>query len=454
MNRSMKVFIKTYGCQMNHRDSESVLALLLEQGCLAARHEAEADLLIVNTCSVRGKAEDKAIGKLGLLAATKRTRPERIVGVIGCMAQRRGAELLNTLPHLDFVIGTHQLDRLPAILAAVQRSHESIVNTAAAAGPRPDLSGHTPGKVTAFVNVLYGCNRHCAYCVVPLVRGSEWSRPMRDIEIEVRRLVQTGVREVTLLGQSVLRYGVDPSVHRVAASGRSPYRTAFPRLLHALQEIPGLQRIRFTSAHPEGCTPELACAMREIPAVCEHMHLPLQSGSDRILARMGRGYTAAEYRTAVARLREAVPEMALTTDIIVGFPGETVADFNATRRLMEEIGFDNAFIFKYSPRPGSRAAEWPDDVDEQEKRRRNQALLEEQQTRCRRIYHALIGRDLQVLVEGVSARNKKRWTARTRDNKIVLFDATPDLTPGDLLTLRIERARAQTLYGNPDKPTN
>ncbi len=450
----MNVLIKTYGCQMNNRDSESVLALLLEQGHEAARNEAEADLIIVNTCSVRGKAEDKAIGKLGLLCATKSTRPERIIGAIGCMAQRRGTELVKLLPHLDFVIGTHQLHRLPAILDAVQSSRESIVNTVAVSGPRPDLRGHTPGKVTAFVNVLYGCNRHCAYCVVPLVRGTEWSRPIRDIEHEVRRLVQTGVRDVTLLGQSVLRYGLDPAVDDDDGNGRSAYRTPFPRLLERLQRIPGLQRIRFTSAHPEGCTPELAGAMRDVPAVCEHMHLPLQSGSDRILARMGRGYTAAEYRDAVARLRDAVPRMALTTDVIVGFPGETVTDFEATRRLMDEIGFDNAFIFKYSPRPGSRAADWPDDVGDLEKRRRNQVLLEEQETRCRRIYHGLIGRDLQVLAEGVSARNNKRWTGRTRDNKIVLFDVIPDLTPGDLLTLRIERARAQTLYGRPINTVN
>ncbi len=444
----MKVFIKTYGCQMNERDSESVLALLLGHGYLAADNEAEADVLIVNTCSVRGKAEDKAIGKLGLLAASKRKHPHRIVGAIGCMAQRRGTALLRLLPHLDFVIGTHRLDRLPAALDAVRLAAEPIVEIETSTGPRPDLAGHSPGKTSAFVNVLYGCNRHCAYCVVPLVRGEEWSRSMTDIETEVRHLTQTGVREVTLLGQSVLRYGVAQPVEENDDRLGSDYQTPFPRLLQRLQNIRGLKRIRFASAHPEGCTPELACAMRELPSVCEHLHLPLQSGSDRILAGMGRGYTSAEYVAAVARLREAAPDMALTTDVIVGFPGETTADFDATRALMDEIGFDNAFIFKYSPRPGSRAADWPDDVEDSEKRRRNQILLQEQDARCRRIYQRQIGRIAEVLVDGVSARNAQRWTGRTRDNKIVLFDPAPDIIPGDQIMIRIESARAQTLYGS------
>lgn len=448
----MKVFIKTYGCQMNERDSESALALLLDHGYRVAASEAEADVVIVNTCSVRGKAEDKAIGKLGLLAATKRHHPRRIVGAIGCMAQRRGTGLLKQLPLLDFVIGTHRLDRLPAALDAARRARRPVVEVRTVNGPRPRLAGHTPGKISAFVNILYGCNRHCAYCVVPRVRGREWSRPMTDIETEVRQLVQTGVRDVTLLGQSVLRYGVMHSVEADDGRAAGDHGPPFPRLLQRLQSIRGLQRLRFASAHPEGCTPELARAMRDLPAVCEHLHLPLQSGADRILERMGRGYTAAEYVAAVARLREAMPDIALTTDIIVGFPGETEADFDATRALMDTIGFDNAFIFKYSPRPGSRAAAWTDDVDDAEKRRRNQVLLREQDARCRRIYRRRIGSVAEVLVEGASQRNTERWTGRTRDNKIVLFDPIAGIIPGDRVMIRIERARAQTLYGRIEKP--
>ncbi len=446
----MQFFIKTYGCQMNERDSDAVRALLQEHGYTAAKTESEADVLIVNTCSVRGKAEDKAIGKLGLLAAGKRDRPDRIVGAIGCMAQRLGSDLLAVLPRLDFVIGTQRLDRLPAILQAIREGAAPVSETGAEPGPRPDLTGHTARQASAFVNVLFGCDRHCAYCIVPRVRGPEWSRPIADIETEVRTLIDSGVREVTLLGQSVFRYGIRQPVDSETERAASNFRTPFPRLLQRVAALPGLQRLRFASGHPEGCTPELARAMRELPPVCEHLHLPLQSGSDKILARMGRGYTADGYREAVARLRAAVPKLALTTDIIVGFPGESASDFDQTRRLMEEIGFDNAFIFKYSPRPGSRAADWNDDITDDEKRRRHQILLEEQNARCRRIFRQQTGQALEILVEGPSARNQDRWTGRTRGNKIVLFDPGPATRRGDLITIRIEHARAQTLYGTAE----
>lgn len=430
---------------MNERDSEAVLALLRERGYDQAGSENEADVLIVNTCSVRGKAEDKAIGKLGLLAAGKQRHPGRIVGAIGCMAQRLGNDLIAILPHLDFVVGTHRMDRLPAVIDAVREGRGPCMETDMQNGPRPEMPEHLPGAVRAFVNVLHGCERGCAYCIVPRVRGPEWSRPMGDIEAEARRLVDTGVREITLLGQSVFRYGIRQRVEE--SDGGSAYQTPFPRLLQRLQNIPGLQRLRFASGHPEGCTRELALAMRDLPAVCEHLHLPLQSGSDRILAKMGRGYSAEEYRAAVARLRRAVPALALTTDIIVGFPSETPADFEQTRRFMEEMEFDNAFIFKYSPRPGSPACEWEDDVPDNEKKRRNQILLEEQEARCLRILRRRLGATEFVLAEGPSARNVTRWTGRTRDNKIVLFDPPPSIRAGDQVPIFITQTRAQTLYG-------
>ena len=444
----MKYLLHTYGCQMNVRDAEAVAACLEAAGHLPAVDEDDADVIIVNTCSVRGKAEDKAIGKLGLLCAGKRTASHRIVGVMGCMAQRHGGALLQKLPLLDFVAGTRQQHAIPALLSRLAAGERGILLLDdPAATPRvPDA--HLPGAINAFVTILLGCNRRCAYCVVPDVRGAEHSRPAKDVLDEVRQLAIRGVREVTLLGQSVMNYGRSNPVWEHAAPSPGGFREDLPRLLEAVSAIPGIRRIRFTSGHPSGCTDELVRAMRDIPKVCPHLHLPVQSGSDRILGLMRRGYTAAQYLDAVARLRTVLPDFALTSDVIVGFPTETEADFEATRRLMEAAAFDNTYIFKYSSRPKTPAAAMKDDVPAAEKMRRNQMLLDDQDVRGQRLNEACVGRTLDVLAEGVSLRNDQRWSGRSSGNKVVVFERRPSIAPGDLIPVKITRAGPQVLYGD------
>ncbi len=443
----MRFLLHTYGCQMNVRDAEMVAAELEAAGHLQAATEAEADLILVNTCSVRDKAEDKAIGKLGLLCAGKSDHPGRRVGVMGCMAQRRGAALLKRFPALDFVIGTRRQTTLPALVARLAAGESGFMLLDDPTATPQVSSAHCAGGISAFVTVLLGCNRRCAYCVVPDVRGPEYSRPAGEILDEVRRLADTGVREVTLLGQSVMNYGRLQPVWPDGTSSPAGFQEPFPRLLEAVSAIPGLHRIRFTSGHPSGCTDELARALRDLPHLCPHLHLPVQSGSDRILAAMRRGYTAAQYMEGVARLRAAVPHMALSTDVIVGFPSETEADFEATRQLMDAAVFDNAFIFKYSPRPNTPAAALPDDVPPAEKMRRNKVLLADQEARSQRLHAACVGQTIEVLVEGVSLRNSQRWAGRTPDNCVVVFAHQPHLAAGDLARVRITRTKAQTLYG-------
>ena len=442
----MNVHIRTYGCQMNERDSEAVGARLEAAGHRLVE-EDEADVVLVNTCSVRAKAEDKALGKLRLLVAGNRDRPGRTIGAMGCMVERLGPRILEEVRGLDFALGPRRLGALETVLAAVREGRGPVVDT----GPRPEGGGppaeHLAGGVTAFVTVMEGCSRGCAYCVVPRVRGAEWSRPAAAVLAEVRSLAAAGVLEVTLLGQSVTSYGrtnpVDPFPRASALGVAGP----FPRLVEAVADIPGIARVRFTSGHPSGCTDDLVRVLAAKPAVCHHLHLPLQSGSDRILERMGRGYTTDGYRAAVARLRAAAPDLALTTDVIVGFPGESESDFERTRAFLEETGFDNAFVFKYSPRSGTAAAGWDDDVPMPEKRRRNQVLLEDQDRRSQRLHDALVGREMDVLIEGPSLRNRARWAGRTGTNKTVIVELPPEVEGAGLVRVRIDRARPQTLYG-------
>ena len=444
----MRIYIKTYGCQMNERDSERVAESLRRCGHVLAENERDAEVFIVNSCSVRGKAEDKAIGKLRILIRDARRRGGRaIFGVMGCMVQRMRAEIFDLVKGLDFAVGTHRLHAVPLALEAVMAGRGPILDAAVEIGAPEDVDTHEKGKVSAFLNILLGCDRRCAYCIVPEVRGREWSRSAQFVLAEARHVAANGATEVTLLGQSVMSYGRANPVWPPGFRSPMGFSEPVPALLEAVSGVPGLRRIRFTSGHPSGCTRELCRAMSEIRPLCPHLHLPLQSGSDAILARMNRGYTAAEYRDAVARLRAAVPGIALTTDIIVGFPGETEAQFLETRSLMDEIRFDNAFIFKYSPRPGTPAAAFPDDVPEQEKLRRNHCLLEDQDRWCLDINEKLIGQTLPVLVEGRSKSNRGRWAGRTDSNKTVVFEPASATRPGDYIRAVIERVMPQTLYG-------
>lgn len=446
----MKFFIKTYGCQMNVRDSDAAGALLLRNGHTRADSEDDAEVVIVNTCCVRGKAEDKAIGKLGLLVAEKAAHSSKIVGAMGCMVERLKLDLFQKVPGLDFAVGARRLSEVGRAVELAKAGKKAIfyASDSDKENARPDdLSCHEKKQGAAFVNVLFGCNRQCAYCVVPSVRGPEWSRSAESILREIEELAGNGVKEVTLLGQSVMSYGRENRVWPDGCSSPRGFVEPLARLLEAVNEIPALERIRFTSGHPSGCTSELIRAMAELPRVCEHLHLPVQSGSDRILKLMNRGYSADDYRRAVERLKDGVPGIAITTDIIVGFPSETDVDFRLTQELANEMRFDNAFIFKYSPRPGTPAAQMADDVPAETKMARNRILLEDQDRRSAAINRGLIGKDVEVLAEGLSLRNKSRWSGRTRANKIVVFEPTGSLTEGTTVNARIERAMPQTLYG-------
>lgn len=446
----MKFFIKTYGCQMNVRDSESVEAILLANGHEKAENEASADVFMVNTCSVRGKAEDKAIGKLGIKAKEKRDGSGQIIGVMGCMAQRLQADLFKKLPDLDFAIGTQRFSKICGVIEAVRAGRGPVLEVGED-DLVEDLSGHATVGISAFINILFGCDRHCSFCIVPSVRGVERSRSGADVLEEVRAVAASGVREVTLLGQSVMAYGRKggawPDNH-VSGNG---YKEPLPQLLEAVSAVEGIERVRFTSGHPLGCSEELAKAMGELPEVCEHIHLPLQSSSNRLLKLMRRGYDLKQYAEAVARLRAVMPGIAITTDIIVGFPTETESEFDETRAFMNDIGFDNAFIFKYSPRPSTPAEKMDDDVSDEEKMRRNKVLLADQDERSKVINEGMAGKVFPVLVEGVSPRNTERWSGRTSTNRIVVFEPVDGISKGDVLNVRIERALAQTVYGVIEK---
>lgn len=443
----IKFFVKTYGCQMNVRDSGLVTALLIKHGHIAVETEDDADLIVINTCSVRGKAEDKAIGKLGLMTATKKERPDRIVGAIGCMVQRLGESIFDKVRSLDFAIGPNRITAIPAILDAIKAGQGPICDVSLEKGSEDELSAHSESGISAFVNILFGCNRRCTYCIVPSVRGEEWSRPAQSIVDEIKVLADNGIKEVTLLGQSVMAYGKCNTVFPEDYVSPHGYLEPLSRLLEQVNDIAGIKRIRFTSGHPSGCTAELAQAMSELTAVCEHMHLPVQSGSDTILKKMRRGYTVEQYKEAVNRLRKVMPDIAITSDIIVGFPGETNEDFEKTKDLMNEVGFNNAFIFKYSTRPGTPASEWDDNVTNEEKMTRNQILLKDQDARASEISKKLTGKTVEILVEGVSARNEARWTGRTTANTITVFENDGTIEVGDIINIHINRATIFTLYG-------
>ena len=434
----MKFAIHTYGCQMNVRDSEAVEALMLAAGHEKAASEDDAEIVIVNSCTVRQKAEEKAVGKTGnLIAAGK------ITGMMGCAVKRMGTDIFKRLPKLHFAVGPRAFGLIPKIVADGRYPILELGENAVPEG----MDAHAETSWQSFVTVLLGCDNRCSYCIVPDVRGHEYSRPAREIIAEVSALAKRGVKEVCLLGQSVLRYGVRNKAWDDYAG------EAFPRLLRELSAIDGLERIRFTSAHPKGCTDELIAVYRDCPKVCRHLHLPVQSGSDRVLAEMGRRYTREEYLAAVKRLRDLDPEFAVTTDVIVGYPGETEEDFEATRSLMEEASFDNSFIFKYSPRPGTRSAALVDDVPQEEKERRDQVLLADQEARGLMRNKRLVGTQREVLFEGPSKRRADRYSGRDGGNRIIVWDrpenCSADLRLGDKVMLEVTDAHAQILIGKP-----
>jgi len=470
------VYIKTYGCQMNERDSEAVAAQLVAKGYTLAPSEAVADVILLNTCSVRDFAEQKALNKMvNVIAETRRNRPDVVLGFMGCMAQSRGQELIDRLPDVDLVLGTQKFHRAAEYLdELLTGGRDKIVDVAAEQGSEATIrehllygnaarngDGHRPPlQVTAFVSIMQGCNQYCTFCIVPYTRGEERSRSISDIVAECRQLVSQGVKEITLLGQIVTSYGKREKRDewRVARDTGSSFptpvtrhpshTTPFVQLLDAVHEIEGLERIRFTSPHPKGYGDDLIEAYARLPKLVESAHLPVQSGSDRVLKLMHRGYTRTRYVGIIEKLRCARPEIGISTDIIVGFPGETEDDFEQTLSLAREVQFDQAYIFKYSQRRDTPAAEMPGQVPQKMREERNQRLLEVINEIGRRRYGAFVGRQTQILVEGPSKKNPARMTGRTRCNKIVVFDGS-ERHRGQLMDVKITRAGSFTLYGDP-----
>src|SRR6266536_3580676 len=463
-----KFFIKTYGCQMNERDSEQVAHLLMARGYESVSKESEADVVLLNTCSVRDMADQKALGKMGMLGRMAKERPHVVFGFLGCMAQARGESLLKNLPHVDLVVGTQKFHRVAdyveQILArkrgrarppGAPNGHRSaasppmddlrfsIVDIAEEAGSQETIREQqlAPRQATAFVSIIQGCNMHCTFCIVPQTRGSERSRSIDEIVSEVRDLVSRGVKEITLLGQIVNLYGRHefPKVDNKAP---------FVQLLETVHNVEGLERLRFTSPHPIAFRDDLVDAISNLPKLAEHVHLPLQSGSNRILKAMHRAYTAEKYVDLVRRIRRAREGIAITTDIIVGFPGETADDYKQTRDLVEEIQFDNAFVFRYSPRRDPPAAEMPDPIDEPTKEARNQDFLRIVNESTRRAGERLVGHCVEVLCEGPSKTNPTRLMGRTRNNKIVVFEGNENLI-GELAYVQVQQANGFSLYGVP-----
>jgi tRNA-2-methylthio-N6-dimethylallyladenosine synthase len=450
---------------MNERDSEAVAAQLLAKGYELAPSEKTADVILLNTCSVRDFAEQKAIGKMQNLAAdVRKNRPNVVLGFMGCMAQSRGQELIDKLPDVDLVLGTQKFHRAGDYLdEIISGAREKIVDVAEEKNSEATirehlLNGNSQKSVSAFVSIMQGCNQYCTFCIVPYTRGEERSRTIDDIVNECRELVSRGVKEITLLGQIVTSFGKRgwSSSFSLSDEKEKPdtlkrelqHKSPFVQLLEAVHEIDGLERIRFTSPHPKGYGDDLIEAYARLPKLCESAHLPVQSGSDRVLKLMHRGYTREKFLGIIKKLRAAKPHIGITTDIIVGFPGETENDFEETLSLAREVQFDNAYIFKYSPRRDTPAAKMPEPVPQKIREERNQRLLETVNEIGARKYENFIGRRTQILVEGPSKKNAARMSGRTRCNKIVLFDGT-ERHRGQIMDLKITRAGSFTLYGDP-----
>jgi len=436
---SKKLYIKTYGCQMNEYDSAKMSDVLAASHGLALVESAEeADVLLLNTCSIREKAEEKVYSLLGMWRELKEARPELVIGVGGCVASQEGENIRRRAPYVDMVFGPQTLHRLPQMLEQVRKERRPAVDVSF---PEIEKFDHLPAPraegPTAFVSVMEGCSKYCTFCVVPYTRGEEMSRPFDDVIAEIAELAEKGVREVTLLGQNVNAY-------------RGPMHDGTPAdfalLIRYVAQIPGIARIRYTTSHPVEFSDRLIRAYAEVPELVSHLHLPVQSGSDRILMAMKRGHTALEYKAKIRKLRALRPDICLTSDFIVGFPGETDADFQATMELIEEVGFDNSFSFIYSPRPGTPAANFADDVPMEVKKHRLAIL----QNRIREMMdansRAMIGTVEGVLVEGPSRKNPDEFCGRTENNRMVNFVGEPD-SIGRFGYLRITAALSNSLRG-------
>ena len=450
------LFLNTIGCQMNVYDSEQIALRLAALGYQQTASLEKADLVIVNTCTIRAKAEQKAFSFLGRLARLKKKKPGLITAVGGCVAQQEGEKIFKRIPYMDLVFGTQAIDRLPSLIEKIEKKRCRIVDIQQKETPEfQETDDHVfpTSQVSRFVTIMRGCDNFCAYCVVPYVRGREASRHPDVILNEINQLVDSGVREVTLLGQNVNSYGKKEGL------------CSFPELLQRIDHIEQLARIRFTTSHPKDFDEELVEAFRTNEKLCKHIHLPVQSGSNRVLERMNRRYTKELYLDKVAKLRDTCPEIAITSDFIVGFPGESQADFDETLDLIRTIEFDGLFAFKYSDRPNAPAAKFDNKVSDRQMQKRLQILLDLQETFTKKKNQALVGSSVSILVEGFSKRQNSgnlnqpyqavQWTGRTSTNKIVNFyqkddsDCYEELAPGQLVDIKIEKAHSHSLWGKP-----
>ena len=432
-----RVYVETYGCQMNAHDTERILRLLEGSHYLETKNAQEADFILINTCSVREKPEHKVYSALGRYQWLKEKKGA-ILGVAGCVAQQEGGRLLDRIPYLDMVIGTHAIPILPQLLQKIEVSGERVCETAfdPEGGYLKTILPQEPlHKVKSYVTIMQGCDHFCSFCIVPYVRGREQSRPSREILEEIKRLAEMGVKEVCLLGQNVNGYGKGLKEE-----------IRFPELLHRINEIKGLDRIRFTTSHPRDLSEELIQAYSNLSKLCEHVHLPFQSGSDKILQAMHRGYTKASYLERIDCLKKVCPSIAVTADVIVGFPGEEEKDFEETLDLIQKVRFDDLFSFKYSPRKGTRAARFTDKVEEKVKQDRLSVLQEIQKEITLQKNHEREGRLEEVLVEGRSKQSLQDMTGRTRSNKIVNFEGELALV-GKLVPVEITKAYPHSLRG-------
>ena len=444
---SKNLYIRTYGCQMNERDSEIAEQLLALEGYGPTDSLDDADVILINTCSIREKAAQKVYSLLGQLREAKAKKPSLLIGVAGCVAQQDGEQMASRMPHVDLIVGTQQIHRLPEMLDRLRRRETSreIATDLDASFTIPAFQkllvdaplSPAPDNCRRFVTIMQGCNNFCSYCVVPATRGREISRPVADILEEVEILVRQGVKEITLLGQNVNSYG---RTNRVADTA-----VDFPALLRQVAATPGLRRLRFTSSHPKDLSPELIACFADLDVLCPHFHLPVQSGSNAVLQRMNRHYTVADYLAKVAALRRVRPDLALATDVIVGFPGETDEDFQGTMDLLNTVRFHSSFSFRYSDRPHTRSADFADKVDEQVKQERLAAFQARQNEICLEHNQALVGRQIEILVEEIAGADGK---GRTGTNHIVHFPAgSQPPAPGDLVQARILYAGMHSLKG-------
>jgi len=431
-----KLHVITYGCQMNEYDSERVAGLLKERSWELTERESEADLILINTCAIREKAEEKVFSKLGELRALKARKPELIVGVMGCMAQLHQGAILKKAPGVELVFGSPAIAKVGDLVEQVRRERRPVLETGEA--PLVKITAKPAGvsRLKSYVTVMEGCEKRCTFCVVPVTRGRQRSHAPTAILTEIRGLAAEGCREVTLLGQTVEMYGRDLTP-----------ATDLAALLEQVNEVEGIERIRFTTSNPFNFTTRLIHAIRDLPKVCEWVHLPLQSGSNVVLARMHRGYTRERYQELIAELQAAVPDVALSTDIIVGFPGETEADFAQTLDVVEQVGYDNVFVYRYSPRPGTPAATMAEQIPLAVKAERNSRLLEVAGRIAAARSRRLLGRTVDVLVDGRSRKNAAELQGRTRCNRVVNLEAHEAVSVGDVLPTRITEVLPHSLRG-------